>query len=118
MPIFLNVGLQRQSASIAEMIPSILSCWESIKLKTSENGRISCDYLIEDFKKKILLNIQASTEIQLDQQSINNYSPASINLGAKKSTFGFDLSVCSGKSLGGSSAPSLTFNMYARALDG
>jgi hypothetical protein len=66
---FFNVGLQRQSASIAEMIPSILSCWESIKLKTSENGRISCDYLIEDFKKKILLNIQASTEIQLE--SIN-----------------------------------------------
>ncbi len=52
---FFHVGLQRQSATIAEMIPSILSCiaiWESMKVKTSENGRILCDYLIEEFKKR------------------------------------------------------------------
>ena len=52
---FFNVGLKRQSATIAEIIPSILSCisiWESMKVKTSENGRILCDYLIEEFRKR------------------------------------------------------------------
>ena len=40
---------------IAEIKPSILSCisiWESNKVKKSENGRILCDYLIQEFRKR------------------------------------------------------------------
>ena len=56
IPAYLfNIGLQRQSATIAEVIPSVLraiSDWEMLKDKTSLIGIKLCDLLISQFKKR------------------------------------------------------------------
>jgi hypothetical protein len=56
IPAYLfNIGLQRQSATIAEVIPSILreiSYWEIIKEKSSPTGKQLCQRLIDEFKTR------------------------------------------------------------------
>ena len=56
LPAYLfNVGLQRQTATIAEVIPSVLravSEWEIIKEKTSTIGNQLCDLLIIQFRNR------------------------------------------------------------------
>ena len=52
---FFNIGLQRQSATIAEVIPSVLKCiseWDIIKDKTLPSGKQLCELLIIEFKSK------------------------------------------------------------------
>ena len=54
LPAYLiNIGLQRQSATIAEVVPCILraiSDWEVIKEKTSTTGKMLCECLIAEFR--------------------------------------------------------------------
>ena len=52
---FFNIGLQRQSTSIAEIIPSVTKCiseWDFIKEKTSSSGKQLCELLISEFKTR------------------------------------------------------------------
>ncbi len=52
---FFNIGLQRQSATIAEIIPSVLKCissWDSMKDKISNNGKKLCNLLMTEFKTR------------------------------------------------------------------
>ena len=56
IPAYLfNFSLQRQSATIAEVVPSVLralSDWQIIKNKTSTIGIKLCDLLITQFKNR------------------------------------------------------------------
>lgn len=52
---FFNIGLQRQSATIAEIIPSVLKCmveWNIMKDKTSASGKELCELLISEFQTR------------------------------------------------------------------
>jgi hypothetical protein len=52
---FFNIGVQRQSATIAEIIPSVLKCmveWNIVKDKTSASGKELCGLLISEFQTR------------------------------------------------------------------
>jgi hypothetical protein len=63
IPAYLfNIGLQRQSATIAEVIPSVLraiSDWNFIKNKTSPIGIKLCDLLITQFKSRFVYELNS-----------------------------------------------------------
>ena len=69
---FFNIGLQRHSATIAEIIPSVLKCissWEGISLKTSSSGKKLCKLLIEQFKTRFNYELNS----HLYQVNFKNY---------------------------------------------
>ena len=52
---FFNIGLQRQSATIAEIIPSVLKCmveWNIMQDKTLASGKELCELLVSEFQTR------------------------------------------------------------------